>query len=68
MAVKKSFPLRIDPKLYEVLEQWAADEFRSVNAHIEYLLREAVRRAGRLPGDRAQSPEPPARPQTESDA
>jgi len=49
MATKKSFPLRINPKLYEVLERWAADEFRSVNAHIEYLLREASFRAGRLP-------------------
>jgi len=68
MAVKKSFPLRIDPKLYEVLERWAADEFRSVNAHIEYLLREAAKRAGRLPGGRAQSPEPPAQPESESDA
>ena len=48
MAAKKSFPLRIDPKLYEVLEKWAADEFRSVNAHIEFLLREAAFRAGRL--------------------
>lgn len=47
MARKKSFPLRIDPKLYEVLERWAADEFRSVNGHIEFLLREAALRAGR---------------------
>ena len=50
MSAKKSFPLRIDPKLYEVLERWAADEFRSVNGHLEYLLREAAHRAGRLPG------------------
>ena len=49
MSLKKSFPLRIDPKLYEQLEKWAADEIRSVNAHIEFLLRESVRRAGRLP-------------------
>jgi len=48
MSAKKSFPLRIDPKLYEVLEKWAADEFRSVNAHIEFLLREAAFRTGRL--------------------
>ncbi|SHK82480.1 ribbon-helix-helix domain-containing protein [Desulforamulus aeronauticus] len=48
MPPKKSFPLRIDPKLYEQLEKWAADEFRSVNAQIEFLLRESVRRAGRL--------------------
>lgn len=50
MAAKKNFPLRIDPLLYEALEQWAADEFRSVNGHLEFLLREAVRKAGRLPG------------------
>lgn len=48
MAKKKGFPLRIDPELYEALERWAADDFRSVNAHIEYLLRESVRKAGRL--------------------
>jgi len=46
---KKNFPLRIDPKLFELLERWAADEFRSVNGHIEYLLRESLRQAGRLP-------------------
>ncbi|MFD0696407.1 hypothetical protein ACFQZT_20280 [Paenibacillus sp. GCM10027628] len=49
MAPKKNFPLRLDPKLYEALERWAEDEFRSVNGHIEYLLREALHRAGRLP-------------------
>lgn len=48
MAPKKSFALRIDPKLYEALERWAADEFRSVNGHIEYLLREALRKNGRI--------------------
>lgn len=46
---KKSFPLRIDPKIYEALERWASDEFRSVNGHLEYLLRDALKRAGRLP-------------------
>ena len=48
MATKKQFPLRLDPKLYATLERWAGDELRSVNAHIEFLLREAVRHAGRL--------------------
>jgi len=48
MATKKQFPLRLDPKLYAALERWAADEFRSANAHIKFLLRDAVRRAGRL--------------------
>lgn len=46
--VKKQFPLRLDPKLYAALERWAAEEFRSVNAHIEFLLREAARKAGRI--------------------
>lgn len=46
--IKKQYPLRLDPKLYASLERWAADEFRSVNAHIEFLLREVTRRAGRL--------------------
>ncbi|HHT64318.1 MAG: Arc family DNA-binding protein [Bacillota bacterium] len=49
MAAKKSFLLRIDPKLYELLERWAADEMRSVNSHIEYLLRSALQKSGRLP-------------------
>lgn len=49
MTKKKNFPLRIDPKLYEALERWAKDEFRSVNSHLEFLMREAVKKAGRLP-------------------
>jgi hypothetical protein len=44
---RKAYPLRIDPALYAALERWAADELRSVNAQIEYLLAEAVRKAGR---------------------
>ncbi len=47
MAERKNFLLRISPELYEVLEKWAADEFRSVNAQIEFLLMEAVRKVGR---------------------
>ncbi|WP_152392262.1 toxin-antitoxin system HicB family antitoxin [Paenibacillus guangzhouensis] len=54
---KKSFPLRLDPTIYEALERWAADEFRSVNGHMEYLLREALREAGRLPVVRRQRKE-----------
>ena len=49
MATRKSFLLRISPELYETLEHWAADELRSVNAQIEYLLADAARRAGRRP-------------------
>ncbi|MCG7408217.1 toxin-antitoxin system HicB family antitoxin [Paenibacillus sp. ACRRX] len=60
---KKSFPLRLDPSVYEALERWASDEFRSVNGHMEFLLREALREAGRLPSIRRQtSPEPVSEP------
>lgn len=57
MSRKKQYPLRLDPIVYEALERWAADEFRSVNAHIEFLLRDALRRAGRLKPDDARSRE-----------
>lgn len=43
---KKSFPLRLDPALYAALERSAADDFRSVNAQIEVLLRDAFARRG----------------------
>lgn len=50
MAEKKAVLLRISPKLWESLNRWAKDDLRSVNAQIEYLLREAVRkREGRRP-------------------
>jgi hypothetical protein len=45
---KKKFLLRLDADLYEALEKWSADELRSVNSQIEYLLKEAARRSGRL--------------------
>jgi len=48
MAEKKKFLLRIDDKLYASLEKWAADELRSINAQIEYLLKDAAKKAGRL--------------------
>lgn len=44
---RKQFPLRVSPELYDALEAWAGDEFRSVNAQIEAILADAVRRAGR---------------------
>ena len=53
MAQRKSFLLRIPPDLYAALEKWSADELRSVNAQIEYLLAEALRRAGRAPKQRS---------------
>jgi hypothetical protein len=50
MADRKVYPLRIERRLYDALELWAADDLRSVNAQIEFLLRESLRRADRLPG------------------
>ena len=47
MAEKKKFLLRIDPDLYNALERWASDELRSANAQIEFLLKEALKRAKR---------------------
>lgn len=49
-APKKAFPLRVDGAYWDALRRWADDDLRSVNAQIEYLLREALRKAGRLPG------------------
>ncbi|AKG22004.1 hypothetical protein [Calothrix sp. 336/3] len=55
MSQKKRFLLRLDEKLYEVLEKWSADELRSVNAQIEYLLTEATRKAGRWKEEKPKS-------------
>ena len=49
MGDPKRFLLRIDQRVYDALERWAADDLRSVNAQIEFLLRDSLRRAGRLP-------------------
>jgi hypothetical protein len=51
VAVKKPVLIRIDPELHEALQRWAADELRSVNAQMEYLLRRSVQDAGRLPSE-----------------
>jgi hypothetical protein len=56
---RRAFPLRLEPELYDALQQWAADEFRSTNGQIEYLLHEALRRAGRLPTRRRPRSRPP---------
>jgi len=44
VAARKQYLLRIDPELWADVEKWAADELRSVNAQVEYILRDAVRR------------------------
>ena len=49
MPERKPFLLRVDPAVLEALQKWAADDLRSLNAQIEYVLRDALQRAGRAP-------------------
>ncbi|UJP65340.1 Arc family DNA-binding protein [Mongoliitalea daihaiensis] len=48
MPAKKPFALRLDEKMMQAVEKWAADEFRSTNGQIEWLIHEALKKAGRL--------------------
>jgi hypothetical protein len=57
MSDRKSIILRIDPKKLRALEKWAADELRSTNAQIEYILDQALRKAGRYKGKREEGVE-----------
>jgi hypothetical protein len=56
---KKSYPLRVNAELMDAMQRWADDELRSLNGQIEYVLREALRKAGRL--------KPPGMPVTDTD-
>jgi hypothetical protein len=47
MADKKTFVLRIDTQTYDAIEKWAADEFRSINGQLEWLINRALKEAGR---------------------
>ena len=49
MAERKAYPLRIGADVLAAAQKWADDELRSLNAQIEYVLRDALRKAGRLP-------------------
>lgn len=51
MVGKKAFPLRISEDIFQAVRRWSDDELRSVNAQIEYVLRDALRKAGRLSKD-----------------
>ena len=51
MSEKKPFALRMDSETMKSIEKWAADEFRSTNGQIEWILNEGLRRAGRLKGN-----------------
>jgi hypothetical protein len=59
MSGKKPFVLRIDPKKLKALEKWAADEFRSINGQIEYILDQALRKSGRWRSLKETDPEDP---------
>jgi len=56
-VARKPFLLRLDPKMLEALQRWAADDLRSLNAQIEFLLRQALVASGRAGKER-----PPSRP------
>ena len=59
MAPRKPFLLRVDPELLDSLQRWANDELRSLNGHIEFLLRRELQAAGRAPKSRAAQIPPP---------
>jgi hypothetical protein len=61
VSERKSFPLRLDPAVYDALARWASDELRSTNAQIEFLLRRALAEAERMPS-RAGQMRRPGRP------
>lgn len=49
---RESFLLRTDPKILEALRRWAEDELRSTNGQLDFILRQALKQAGRLPEDK----------------
>lgn len=59
MPEKKGFLLRIDRDVLEALQRWASDDLRSLNGHMEYLLRDALKRAKRMPKQSASVARPP---------
>jgi hypothetical protein len=60
VAERKSFLLRLDRELFDAVQRWADDDLRSVNGQVEFLLRRALREAGRLPSIRVTPAPPPA--------
>ncbi|HEV8410054.1 MAG TPA: hypothetical protein VGQ30_06075 [Gemmatimonadaceae bacterium] len=62
MPEKKGFLLRIDPVVLDALQRWASDDLRSLNGHIEFLLRDALKRAKRMPNQSAPGARPPEEP------
>ena len=54
-VMKKNFALRVDSEIFEAIERWAADEFRSTNGQIEWILSTALKKARRLPKKKSPS-------------
>ena len=67
MAERKSFLLRIDRDVLDAVQRWANDDLRSLNGQIEFLLRRALREAGRAPKAIPPKAVPPAPAESESD-
>ena len=57
MAAKKNFVLRIDEDVYKALEKWAADDFRSINGQLEWIIDKALKESGRNPGGKKKGTE-----------
>ena len=64
-ADRKGVLLRLDPAVHDALARWAGDELRSTNAQIEFLLRDALTKAGRMPGGAGRIPKRGRPPKTE---
>ena len=58
MAERKAFLIRVDRVLLDAVQRWANDDLRSLNAQIELLLRDALKRSGRLPKEPATADDP----------
>ncbi|WP_058834266.1 hypothetical protein [Luteimonas abyssi] len=67
MTARKSYPLRINAEVLAAMQRWADDELRSANAQIEYVLRDALRQAGRLQANHDEHPDPDKHPDKEHD-
>lgn len=63
---RKQYPLRIDPVIWEAVQRWADDEMRSANGQVERILRDALKRAGRLPKKAGRSRDAKEKPEGDS--
>jgi hypothetical protein len=66
VAERKAFLLRLDPAVYDAMQRWAADDLRSLNAQIDFVVRRALQQQGRLKGAQVTPAEPPESPGSET--